>query len=203
MPELRNQTVVLVTGAPGVGKSTVASGVAHALGAISLDIDAIFEPVVPLLAAHPRAVARTAIYESLIATAEASLAAGCHVLVAAPFTRERRDPLAWDQVSARLSSRGAAAVLVWLHAPRAVLLERLANRGAARDAHKLADPASWLADAEPSDPPVVSHIAVDATQATEGAVRQVLRELMLRERRASSCADGRPSSSGQACSFSV
>ncbi len=203
MPELRKQTVVLVTGPPGVGKSTVASGIAHALGAVSLDIDAIFAPIVPLLAAHPREVTRTAIYQSLIATAEASLAAGCHVLVAAPFTRERRDPFAWARLSQRLSSPGAAAVLVWLHAPRAVLLERLAKRGAARDAHKLADPVSWLSDAEPDDPPIVPHIAVDATQAREGAVRQVLRDLLLCERLAASCAEGRPSSSGEACSFSA
>lgn len=203
MLELRNQTAVIITGAPGVGKSTVASRVAHKLGAVLLDFDAIFEPIVPLLTAHPREVARRAIYESLIATVEAALAAGCHVLVAAPFTRERRDPLAWDHISARLTSRGAAATLVWLHAPRGVLLERLAARAAARDAQKLADPVSWLGDAEPDAPPRVSHIAIDATQATEDAVRQVLRELTLRERLAASCAEGRPSSSGEACSFSA
>ena len=37
-----------------MGKSTVASGVAHALGATPIDIDAVFEPIVPLLAGQPR-----------------------------------------------------------------------------------------------------------------------------------------------------
>ena len=67
MPELRHQTVVIVAGAPGVGKSTVPFRIARALRAASIDIDAVFEPLVPLLAAQPRELVRTAIYESLAA----------------------------------------------------------------------------------------------------------------------------------------
>jgi predicted kinase len=195
MPELRHQTVVIVAGPPGAGKSTVAPRIAHALGAASIDLDATFAPVMPLLATHPRDVVRTAIYESLVATTEASLHAGVHVVVAAPFTRERRDPVAWDRLSTRLSARAAAAVLVWLHAPRDLLLERLAGRGETRDADKLADPASWLREAEPEAPPLVPHIAVDATDATEDAVEQILRELVERDRARAE--------DGETCSFSV
>jgi predicted kinase len=190
MPELRHQTVVIVAGAPGVGKSTVALRIARAIGAASIDIDAVFEPLVPLLAAQPRELVRTAIYESLAAIVEASLPAGAHVVVAAPFTRERRDTLAWDRLAARLSSDGADIVLVWLHAPPEPLLARLATRGASRDAEKLVDPASWLREAEPEAPPSVSYIAVDATQTTENAVEQILRELVDRDRVAASHADG-------------
>ena len=177
MPELRHQTVVIVAGAPGVGKSTVALRIALALEAASIDIDALFAPLVPLLAGQPRELVRTAIYESLVAVAEASLPTGAHVVVAAPFTRERRDPRAWNRLATRLSSRGADVVLVWLHAPPAFLPARLAARDAARDAEKLVDPASWLREAEPEAPPGVSSIAVDATQPTENAVEQILREL--------------------------
>jgi predicted kinase len=194
MPELRHQTVVIVAGPPGAGKSTVAPRIAHALGAASIDIDATFSPIVPLVGPHPPEVVLAAIYESLIATTEASLQAGVHVVVAAPFTRERRDPLAWDRLSVRLSSRGAAAVLVWLYAPRDLLLERLAARGATRDADKLADPASWLREAEPEAPPLVPHIAVDTTDTAEHAVEQILRELVEHDRAAAEClAAGRPS----------
>ncbi|MDX6410761.1 MAG: hypothetical protein QOE91_277 [Gaiellaceae bacterium] len=182
MPELRHQTVVIVAGPPGAGKSTVAAQLARALGAASIDIDATFSPIVPLLDAHPRDVVRDAIYESLLASAEASLRAGVHVVVAAPFTRERRDRLAWDRLSTRLSSSGAAAVLVWQHAPRELLLERLAARAATRDADKLADPASWLRQAEPEVAPVVPHIAVDATDTSAHAVEKILRALVERER---------------------
>jgi predicted kinase len=200
MPELRHQTVVIVAGAPGVGKSTVASRVAHALGATPIDIDAVFEPIVPLLAGQPRELVRTAIYESLVAIAEASLLTGSHVVVSAPFTTERRDPLSWDRLSTRLSSGGGLVALVWLYAPPEAVLERLAARGASRDSEKLADPASWLREAEPEAPPTVPHIAVDATQAPEHAAEQVLRELIERDRVAPSHS---LSSSGEACSFSA
>jgi predicted kinase len=189
MPELRHQTVVIVAGAPGVGKSTVSLRIARAIGAASIDIDAVFEPLVPLLAGQPRELVRTAIYESLAAIVEATLPTGAHVVVAAPFTRERRDPLAWDRLADRLSAQGADVVLVWLHAPPESLLARLATRGASRDAGKLVDPASWLREAEPEAPPSVSYIAVDATQTTENAVEQILRALVDRERVAATPAE--------------
>ena len=80
-------------------------------------------------------------------------------------------------------------MLVWLHAPPESLLARLAERGATRDAEKLVDPASWLREAEPEAPPSVSSIAVDATQPTENAVEQILRELFDRDRVAASHAE--------------
>ncbi len=202
MPELRHQTVVIVAGAPGVGKSTVASRIALALGAATVDIDTVFEPIVPLLAGQPQGAVRTAIYEAIAAIAEASLPTGAHVVVSAPFTRERRDPCAWDRLAARLSSRGAAVVLVWLHAPPESVLARLAARGEVRDSEKLVDPASWLREAEPEAPPFVSHIAVDATQTTERAVEQILRQLVDRDRVATRAA-GRFPSAGEPCSSSV
>lgn len=200
MPELRQQTVVIVAGPPGAGKSTVAPSVARELGAALVDIDATFGPVVSLLAAHPLKVVREAIYESLVTTTESSLLAGVHVVVAAPFTRERRDSHAWGRLSTRLRSQGAEAVLVWLFAPRQVLLERLAARDATRDSGKLADPASWLREAEPEVPPVVPHIAVDGTEAAEHAVEQILRELVERDRAATVQLAG---GSGEPCSFSA
>jgi predicted kinase len=200
MPELRHQTVVIVAGPPGAGKSTVAPAIAHELAAASIDIDATFSPIVPLLEGHAVTAVRDAIYESLVATIEASLQAGVHVVIAAPFTRERRDPVAWERLSNRLSSYGAEAVLVWLHAPRELLLERLAARGASRDADKLADPASWLREAEPELSPAVPHIAVDATDEPEQAVDRILRELVERDR---ASAEPRLGRSIEACSSSV
>ena len=46
--------------------------------------------------------------------------------------------------------------------------------------------ASWLREAEPGTPPTVPHVAVDATQAAERAVAQILHELDGRDRLAAS-----------------
>jgi predicted kinase len=198
MTHLSHQTVVIVAGAPGAGKSTVAERLALALPAAPVDIDVVFEPVVPLLAAQPREAVRAAVYESLAAIAEASLAAGFHVVVSAPFTLERQDRPAWERLEARLSSGGAAVALVWLHAPADLLLARLAARGAARDAAKLADPGSWLREVEPETPPVVPHVAVDALQPADEAAASILRELAERDRASSLANRGR-----EACSSSA
>lgn len=177
MSDLRRQTAVFVAGPPGVGKSTVARRVAAALRGAWVDIDATVGPFVQLLAGHGREDVRAAIYASLLETAEASLAAGLHVVVSAPFTEERRDPAAWARVADRVASYGAHPVLVWLHAPREVVVERLAARGAARDADKLADPLAWLRGAEPDAAPRAPHLAVEATgdaDATAGKILQAL-----------------------------
>jgi predicted kinase len=171
------QRVVFVSGAPGVGKSTVARRVAAPLSAALVDIDATVAPFVPLLAGRRPEDVRAAVYESLLGTVEASLAAGVDVVVAAPFTRERREGAAWDETAARVRSHGAEPVLVWLHAPRDVVLARLAGRGAERDADKLADPARWLEQVDPGAAPTVPHLAVDASDAPEAAAERILREL--------------------------
>lgn len=184
MREIRNQTVVVVAGAAGSGKSTVAAVVARALPAALIDIDVTFGPIVPLLAGHSRRVVRGAIYEALVDTAASAARAGAHVVIAAPFTRERRDPLAWEQLCERCAEAGAEAVLAWMRVPGATLIERLAARAADRDASKLANPAEWLREASPETPPNVPHIELDGTRAVDLTARALLAELAAREGKA-------------------
>ena len=192
MREIRTQTIVVVAGAAGSGKSTVAAVVARALPAALLDIDVTFGPIAPLLAGHRGGVVRGAIYEALAETAASAARAGAHVVIAAPFTRERRDPLAWENLSDRWGQAGAEAVLAWMRVPGATLIERLAARAAERDAAKLADPATWLLEASPELPPSVPHIELDGTRAPDMTARALLDELAAREGRARA-----------ACSFSA
>jgi mannitol-1-/sugar-/sorbitol-6-phosphatase len=192
MTEIRNQTVVIVAGAAGSGKSTVAAVAARALPAALLDIDVTFGPIVPLLAGHARTVVREAIYEGLAETAANAAQAGASVVIAAPFTRERRDPHAWERLRERCAEAGAEAVMAWLRVPDAMLLERLAVRGAGRDAAKLANPAAWLCEATPEVPPTVPHIELDGTRPAGETARALLAALAAREGKARA-----------ACSFSA
>lgn len=192
MREIRNQTVVVVAGAAGSGKSTVAAVVARALPAALIDIDVTFGPIVPLLAGHSRTAVREAIYEALVDTAASAARVGTHVVIAAPFTRERRDPPAWEQLRDRCAEAGAEAVLAWMRVPEATLIERLAARGAGRDESKLANPADWLREASPETPPSVPHIELDGTRPADVTARALLAELAVREGKARA-----------ACSFSA
>ena len=177
MTEIRNQMVVVVAGPPGSGKSTVAALVARELRAALIDIDVTFAPVVPVLSGHPRGRVRDAIYAGLVDAAVAAAQTGVDVVVAAPFTRERRDAHAWGELRDRFAGAGAEAVLVWLRVPEATLLERLAARGAARDAAKLANPAGWLREASAETPPSARHIELDGAPAADVAACALLAEL--------------------------
>lgn len=173
---------IVVAGPPGSGKTSLASQLASELGYDLADLDAPDgrdEDV-----GHPP-WRRQERYEGLIALAERSLRAGRGVIVVAPFTSERGDPATWQALVARLASswaagpgaathrprigrpqrRAAEAVgvaLVFLDCPPVELLRRLAGRNAARDRDKLADPVAWSLGPA-LDPPVVAHLAVDAT----------------------------------------
>ena len=76
MTEIRNQTVVVVAGPPGSGKSTVAAARRPRAPAALIDIDVTSAPMVPLLAGHPRGGVRDAIYEGLVDAAAAAAQTG-------------------------------------------------------------------------------------------------------------------------------
>ena len=66
---------------------------------------------------------------------------------------------------------------MWLRVPEGTLLERLAARGAERDAAKLANPADWLREASAGTPPSVPHIELDGTPAADVTACALLAEL--------------------------
>jgi predicted kinase len=173
---------LLITGPPASGKSTLATAVAARLHAALLDQDvltgALTRVVGDLVGTHDlddpalAGLTRGPRYEAVLATAEHNLRAGTPVVLVAPFTEERRDPAAWHVVRDRLRDAGGAPALVWLRLPADELVRRLRTRGAARDRGKLADPATF-ADSAQLRPPVVEHIAVDATAPTPQQLEDV------------------------------
>jgi len=176
---------VLIGGPPATGKSTLATALAPRLDAAVLDLDVATGPLIrvvsgltgvhdldnPVLAG----LTRDARYDTLLGLAEANLLAGRPVVLVAPFSTERAVPSAWAAITRRIP---ADATMVWLHLPPGELIRRLTERALARDENKISDPASYLTGLD-LEPPLIPHLALDASQPTGTLVRSVLDHLSL------------------------
>ena len=161
-------------GPPGSGKSTLGRTVATRVGACLLDLDTATNPLIAQIAAltdagddldHPslRGAVRDARYQCLIDLAAENVRVGRSVVLVAPFTREGRDPRAWQQLAEPLLP--AVPVLIWVNVSPAVALHRRQQRGHARDrtASSLTGP-----DRAPEFPrPIVDHVPADGAAPTE------------------------------------
>jgi len=141
--------VVLLSGAPASGKSTLSHLVARELRAAVIDL------------------------------AVDNLTAGMPVVLVAPFTAERAEPAAWVATHDRLVAAGGAPMLVWLRLEPTEMLRRLRERASDRDAAKLADEAAYLSGAASTacQTPVVPHLALDATLHPAELARAILHAL--------------------------
>lgn len=176
---------ILISGAPATGKSTLAAALAPRLGAAVLDIDVATGPLTTVvseligvtdLGDHQMArLTRGPRYETLFALAEENLRAGMPVILVAPFTAERSVD-GWNAVVDRLKAHAAGLVLVWLHLPSHQLVDRLKQRGAARDTDKVKDPGAFLAAVD-RDPPAAPHLALDATMQVAELVECVVSQM--------------------------
>jgi predicted kinase len=119
---------VLVGGAPGAGKTTLALALAKRLGIAVLTKDDIKESLAEVLGVGDRARSRelgVASYEVMRAVATRILASGAPVILEANFHRDRSTP--WLRELARL----AEARVVHCCASDALCRERFMARGAA------------------------------------------------------------------------
>jgi predicted kinase len=177
---------VLLSGAPASGKSTLSHLVAHELHAAVIGQDVATGPLVSVVQQligvddldDPRlaGLTREPRYQVVLDLAVDNLAAGMPVVLVAPFTVERIDPIAWSATHDRLAAAGGTPLLVWLRLEPCEVLRRLRDRGAARDAAKLADEAAFFGRlaTKACRPPVVPHLDLDATQSPDILARAVL-----------------------------
>jgi predicted kinase len=177
---------VVITGWPAAGKSTVGRALARRLGGALVDQDTATAPLVAVVADlvgvhdltdHRLAgLTRRARYETVTALAEENLGVGVPVVLVAPFTEERRDLTAWTTLEARLRAAGGSPLLVWLRLDPATVVDRLRDRGAARDTAKATDLAEFTASLDLSEP-AGPHLTVDGERPTDDVVRTVLAAL--------------------------
>jgi predicted kinase len=178
---------VLIAGPPASGKSTVAAAFARTLRATLIDQDVATGPLVSIIGSlinvndidDPRlaTLTRAARYETLTGLGEDNLRAGHSVLLVAPFSEERRNLHAWEELNRRLRKAGAVSVMmVWLYLSHEELLRRMRARGADRDAGKLGGQQRFL-DQLDLAPPVGPHIAIHAVGAADQLVRAIVLQL--------------------------
>ena len=166
---MTENTLHIVTGKPGVGKTTYGLKLAQQNRATFLDIDTVTEPVVKAGLALAgldvndrdspcfKRTFRGAIYQALFAAAEDNLTVHS-VVVTGPFTKELQDPL-WTQT---LSSRlGCPVIVYYLCCPEAVRQQRIKQRNCGRDNAKLGQ---WHehSDYYPKDRPACEHIVIES-----------------------------------------
>jgi len=167
--------VWVVAGAPGGGKSTTADVLRRALDPVPalLDKDTLFDGLEGALleaAGRPHDEREGPWYDehvklheygALTAAAREIRAAGCPVVLVAPFTGQIRDPATW--ASWREELGGEPVRLVWVRCDPDTLRERLVARGRTKDGAKLAEFAAFVARMRPGTPPPVPHLAVDTS----------------------------------------
>jgi predicted kinase len=177
--------VVIISGAPATGKSTVGRVLAGRLHAALIDQDVATGPMVDVIQGllgiddlddeRMAGLTRAARYEVLTGLAIDNLAAGIPVVLIAPYTSERSSEKAWADLATRLAAAGGVPLLVWLSLEPHLILRRMQARGAARDQSKLASGSTYRAAlAWAASTPSAPHLALRADQPPDVLVRRIL-----------------------------
>ncbi|MBI4941435.1 MAG: GntR family transcriptional regulator [Actinobacteria bacterium] len=180
-------TVLLIGGFPGSGKTEAARILSRLTGWAILDKDTLTRPVVEAAleltgnSPHDRESEtyferiRPREYEALMAAGIENADCGNSSILAAPFIREFTDEAWTTRTVATLDARGARAAFAWIYCDEDTMHFYMRQRGAARDATKLADWPAYLGTIKLETRPLRDHFLLDNSSSSEPLQEQVQR----------------------------
>jgi predicted kinase len=155
-------SLILVLGSAGSGKTTFAERLVPELGCVYLNSDTISEAAFPGDRESPGYIkARPIIYRTLYDIAFANLNLGNSVLIDAPHVAQIPDPEWRAWVMGAIERSGARLRVMHCVADPDTRRSRLATRGEARDAAKLANWAEYIRSEPFRSPIPLPHIEID------------------------------------------
>ena len=172
-------TFILIGGAAGTGKTTLAAALAVNIGADIVDLDEVTAPLVrAYLAAHPECSEAQALLalrdERYALLAEAAAHHRGTTIAVAPFSRELASREAWSAWVVAAGRQPTDCRTIHLVLSEQEHRRRLRERGATRDAERIDRgtlPATITHD------PAVAVLVLDASQPVEQLVNAVRAEL--------------------------
>jgi len=167
--------LILVCGAPGVGKSTLARALMCRLAAAWFNSDAVIEPFFGDdrdSARYKRA--RPDFFEGLHALARLNLETGNSVILDVPHVTQMRDAAWRRRMRAMARANGARLVVLKCVAGGETLKRRVRARNAKRDRVKLARWDAHMAEHPPDFPVPLPHAVIDMEQPLGRAARAAL-----------------------------
>ena len=165
--------VLLVGGLPGSGKTELGRVLARLTGWPMLDKDTLTRPVVEAAleilgrSPHDRESTdylervRPREYEALMSTAIENVDCGNSAILTAPYIREFNDPAWITRTQALFEARKVQVFFAWIYCDADTMHTYMRQRGAARDASKLADWPAWLASIDVDFRPPVPHFLLN------------------------------------------
>lgn len=181
--------VLAIGGFAGSGKTELGRILARETGWPMLDKDTLTRPVVEVAlesfgqSTNDRESAiyldriRPREYEALIAAMVENVQCGTSAIMTAPFIRELGDPYWINRLEARCRDMGATLHVIWVYCDPGTMHTYVRQRGAARDAAKLANWAAYLENVDPMFRPAKPHTVIDNCVSSEPLQAQAKRLL--------------------------
>ncbi len=188
--------VILIGGYAGSGKTELGRILARETGWPMLDKDTLTRPVVEVAlellgkSPHDRESdtyvdgIRPREYEALISAANENLECGNSVILTAPFIRELNDVTWINRAQAGFAALNATVHLVWVFCDEDTMHTYVRRRGAARDASKLADWATYMESIDVDFRPAAPYALIDnrtSSEPLQSQAKELLRKALAGE----------------------